>query len=160
MDFKTFDKQVDLDGLKKDLEDIEKNGGMGDFPEVPYGIYEVKIRYMELGFSNTDKDGRIRDKTKDQKPMLKVQFEILSGEYERSLLFYNQVVDNKFGLHNADEFLRSLDSGVDIEFKSFTQYANLIMDVAEAIDGNLEYAVKYEDNKGFPKYKIMEVFEV
>lgn len=56
-------------------------------------------------------------------------------------------------------FLRSLDSGIDIKFMSFKQYEQLVMDVAEAI-GNLEYAVKYgETNNGFKTFEITDVFE-
>lgn len=160
-DFSKFDKQVDLEGLKNDLKEVEENGGLGDFPEVPLGTYEVKIKSMELGMSNTDKDGKIKDKEKEQKPMVKIQFEILTGEYKKSLLFYNQVIDNKYGLHNANELLRSLDSGVEVDFESYTQYADMILDIAEAIDGQLEYAIEYGENKGgYPTFKVVEIFEV
>lgn len=71
----------------------------------------------------------------------------------------NQVVTQGFQIHIANEFLRSLDSGIDIEFESYSQYAQLLMDVAEAIDGQLEYAVEYGERKGFNTFTIAEVFE-
>ncbi len=142
-----FDKQVDVEGLKKDAQAAAEN--KIEFKEVPEGHYEVKIDKMELTES---KKGR---------PMLTVWMKILEGEYKGQLIFYNQVVDIGFGLHNANKFLRSLDSGLDVEFENFRQYGNLIMDIHEAIDGKLEYGLKYsKNNKGYDEFKITDVFEI
>ena len=142
-----FDKEIDVEGLKHDAEEAAKNGG--NFKEVPYGTYEVKVNKMELKESKTNK------------PMLSIWFKILDGEYKDSIIFYNQVLSTGFGLHSADNFLRSLDSGVTVEFKNFRQYNNLILDIAEAIDGVLEYGLEYSEGKnGFSNYKITDVFDV
>lgn len=142
-----FDKSIDVEGLKHDAEEAAKNGG--NFKEVPYGTYEVKVNKMELKESKTNK------------PMLSIWFKILDGEYKDSIIFYNQVLSTGFGLHSADNFLRSLDSGVTVEFKNFRQYNNLILDIAEAIDGVLEYGLEYSEGKnGFNNYKITDVFDV
>ena len=99
--------------------------------------------------------------SKKGRPMLTVWMKILEGEYKGQLIFYNQVVDIGFGLHNANKFLRSLDSGLDVEFENFRQYGNLIMDIHEAIDGRLEYGLKYSKNsKGYDEFEITDVFEV
>lgn len=144
--FDKFDKMVDVEGLKQDAKDAAEN--KMEFKEVPEGKYEVKIDKMELSES---KKGR---------PMLTVWMKILEGEYKGQLIFYNQVVDMGFGLHNANEFLRSLDSGLDVTFENFRQYGNLIMDIHEAIDGKLEYGLKYGKNsKGYNTYEITDVFE-
>ena len=141
-----FDKEIDIDGLARDAKEAAENGG--NFKEVPHGQYEVKVDKMELKESKTGK------------PMLSIWFKILNGEYKNSLIFYNQVLSTGFGLHNANEFLRSLDSGIDIEFKNFKQYNDLILDVYEAIDGNAEYAIDYSEGKnGFSNYKITDVFD-
>lgn len=141
-----FDKEIDVDGLARDAKEAAENGG--DFKEVPHGQYEVKVDKMEL------------KESKSGKPMLSIWFKILNGEYKNSLIFYNQVLSTGFGLHNANEFLRSLDSGVDIEFKSFKQYNDLILDVHEVIDGVTEYALDYSEGKnGFSNYKITDVFD-
>ena len=145
IDFSKFDKQVDLEGLKKDIQEAESNSG--DFKEVPHGNYEVKIQKLELGES------------KKGDPMFICWMKILSGDYKGSLIFMNQVVTQGFQIHIVDDFLRSLESGVEIGFESYGQYADMIMDVAEAIDGNLEYAVEYGENKGFNTFKITDVFE-
>lgn len=146
IDFSKFDENVDLEGLKNDIKEAENNSG--DFKEVPLGNYEVKIQKLELGES------------KKNDPMFICWMKILSGDYKGGLIFMNQVVTRGFQIHIVDDFLRSLDSGIEIEFESYGQYADMIMDVAEAIDGNLEYAVEYGENKGFNTFKITDVFEV
>lgn len=144
MDFSKFDKQVDLEGLKKDIEDSANN----DFKEVPHGSYEVAITKLELGES------------KKGDPMVKVWFKIVSGEYKGSLIFMNQVITQGFQIHIVDEFLRSLDTDIDIAFESYSQYNDLLMDIFEAVDDKLEFALKYGENKGFNTFEITEVFEV
>lgn len=152
IDFSKFDKMVDVEGLKEDLRNAEANGG-GDYVEVPKGTYEVKVASMELGETgeNSKNPGS---------PMVKIRFKVLSGEYKGQSIFMNQVVTQGFQIHLVDEFLRSLDSGVEIVFESFSQYAQMLMDVAEAIDGKLEYALEYGEKKGFNTFKITEIFEV
>lgn len=144
IDFSKFDKKVDLEGLKKDIEDSSNN----DFKEVPVGNYEVAITKLELGESSKGD------------PMVKVWFKILEGEYKDSLIFMNQVVTKGFQIHIVDEFLRSLDTDIDIAFESYSQYAELLADVYEAIEGNFEYGLKYGENKGFSTFEITDVFEV
>lgn len=146
IDFSKFDEKVDLDGLRNDIAEAESNSG--DFKEVPHGNYEIKIQKLELGES------------KKGDPMFICWMKILSGDYANSLIFMNQVVTQGFQIHIVDDFLRSLDSGVEVAFESYAQYADMIMDVAEAINGNLEYAVEYGENKGFNTFKITDVFEV
>ena len=75
----------------------------------------------------------------------------------------NQVITQGFQIHIVNELLRMMVSemGTDapvIEFKTFKQYGNLIMDVFEAIDNNFEFALDYKKGKGdFSKYEITEV---
>ena len=142
-----FDQMVDTEGLKKDVREVAEN--KIDYKEVPEGRYEVKIHKMELKQSKT---GR---------PMVTFWFKILEGEYENQYIFWNQVVDMGFGLHKVNEFLRSLDSGLEVQFENFTQYGNLLMDIHEAIDGRLEYGLKYsKNNKGYDEFEITDVFEL
>ena len=72
----------------------------------------------------------------------------------------NQVITRGFQIHIVDEFLRSLDTDIDIVFESYSQFNELLMDVFEAIDGNFEYGLKYGENKGFNTFEITDVFEV
>lgn len=147
IDFSKFDKAIDTEGLKKDVAEAAENGGGGTRKEVPHGKYEVKIEKLEL------------KESKKHDPMVSCWMRILNGEFEKSMIFMNQVVTQGFQIHIVNEFLRSLDSGVDIEFESYSQYAQLLMDVAEAIDGQLEYALEYGENKGFNTFAITEVFD-
>lgn len=146
-DFSKWDNQVDMAGLKKDIQEAENNGG-GDFKEVPLGVYEVKIKKLELKAS------------KKGDPMVSCWMQIVNGEYKNSMLFMNQVVTQGFQLSIVKKFLRSLDSGCEILFDSYSQFGQLLMDVAEAIDGKKEYAVDYGEKNGFNTFKITDVFEL
>lgn len=144
-DFSKFDKMVDLEGLKKDIEESSNN----DFKEVPHGDYEVAITKLELGES------------KKGDPMVKVWFKIVSdGEFKGSLIFMNQVITQGFQIHIVDEFLRSLETGIEVKFESYSQYNELLLDIFEAIEGKYEYGLKYGERKGFNTFEITEVFEL
>lgn len=155
-DFSKFDKMVDKEGLQEDIHKASENNI--EYKEVPTGTYEVKIEKMELVETgeNAKNPGM---------PMVSIWFKILEGEYKGSLIFYNKVImgtsNDGFMIHSNNEFLRSLDSGIDVEFESYSQYAKLLLDIHEAIDGQLEYALEYGENKqGFKTYEITEVYEV
>lgn len=145
--FAKFDKQFDVKGLKEDLKNVSSNSA--DYKEVPFGTYEVKVEKLELVESKTGK------------PMVSCWMRILEGEHKNSMLFMNQVIHTAFGLHMANEFIRSLESALEVTFENFTQYYNLLLNIHEAIDETFEYAVEYgETNKGFKTFKITDVFEV
>jgi len=142
-----FDREIDIEGLQKDIQEAAENGA--NYREVPHGEYEVKIEKLEL----------VESKAGD--PMVTVWFKILTGEYKGCMIFMNQVITKGFQIHIMNEFLRSLDSGYDVEFRSYSQYGQLLMDIHEAIDGRLEYGLKYgEGKKGFSTYEITDVYEV
>lgn len=149
MDFSKFDKAVDLEGLVADVKEAEENGGSGDYKEVPLGTYEVAITKLEL------------TESKKGDPMVSCWFKIVSGDYKGSLIFMNQVITRGFQISIVKRFLRSLGTGFDVEFESYSQFAQLLMDIHEEIDGQLEFALDYgETNKGFPTFEITEVFDV
>lgn len=143
-----FDKAIDLEGLKNDAAEAASNGG-GEYKDVPAGNYEVSITKLELAES------------KKGDPMMKVWFKILEGDFEGSYLFMNQVLTSGFGLHQAKEFLKSL-AICDVEFESFSQFGNLMMDMMEQIDeSGVEFAIEYgETKKGYKTFKIIEIFDV
>ena len=151
IDFDKIDKSVDLEGLRKDVEEASANG-TGDFPTIPAGKYEVALVSLE-----------IKGTKKDNRPMLAVSFKILSGEYKNQRLFMNRVIygtkDDGNMIKSAVCWLNSLESGVDVAFQDYKQFADLVMEVAEAIDGKIEYAVDYDDGK-FNSVSIAEVFDV
>lgn len=151
IDFDKIDKSVDLKGLQADVEEALKNGG-GDFPTIPAGKYEVKLETMEIKGTKADPN----------RPMLAVSFKILAGEYKNQRLFMNRVLygtkNDKNMIASAIGFLKKLDSGVPISFQNYRQFSNLVMDVMEAVDGKLEYAVDYDDSR-FNSITIDEVFD-
>lgn len=152
MDFSAFDKQIDLNQLKKDTEEIKKNGGTGDFPEIPAGNYNVKVEKLELGA------------TKDGRPMLRAMFRITEGDYKKHCLFFNRVL---FGTKNdanmiagAMTWLESLEPSEDvgpIVFDGYSDLAELVMDIAEDIS-DLEYEIEYDPDE-FNSVSIIQAFE-
>ena len=151
IDFDKINRSVDLEGLRKDVENASENG-TGDFPTIPAGKYEVALVSLE-----------IKGTKKDNRPMLAASFKILSGEYKNQRLFMNRVIygtkDDGRMIKSAVGWLNTLESGVDVAFHDYKQFADLVLDVAEAIDGKLEYAVEYDDDQ-FNSIKIVEIFDV
>lgn len=142
-----FDQTIDTKGLIDDAKAAAE--GSMDFEEVSEGKYEVKVEKMELKESSKGS------------PMVSIWFKIIEGPRKGAMIFYNQVISTGYGLHNAKQFLKSLESGIDVEFVNFKQFNDLIMDIHEAIDGACEYVIDYGKNdKGYNTYKIEEVFEV
>jgi hypothetical protein len=152
--FSKWDANIDTEGLKKDVAEAAQNGGKSDFKEVPHGNYEVAVQQMELKAS------------KKGDPMVSIWFKIVSdGEFKGSMIFYNQVITQGFQVHMVNEMLRMMTSEMQdapvIEFTTYKQYANLLMDGFEAVSENFEYALKYtanSKNKDFSNYEITEVF--
>lgn len=141
-----FDNAIDTKAL---ADEVKNSADSPSYREVPEGTYEVAVEKLELVSS------------KNGKPMGTIWFKVLTGEYKSSRIFYNQVLEQAFQVHMFNEFVRSLDSGVNVEFTSYRQYGEMLMNVAEAIDKKLEYGLVYgKNNKGYPTFEIEEVFEV
>lgn len=146
MDFSKFNSKFDVNGLKNDIKEAQENNV--NYDEVPKGTYEVKIEKMEL------------TESKKGDPMFSCWFKIVSENQNNRLIFMNQVITQGFQIHIVNEFLRSLDTGIEIAFDDFEQYAKLISSVFGATLGDkLEFALEYGEHKGFPTFKITEVFE-
>ena len=154
--FEQWDNAVDMEGLQKDVQEAEANSS-GNYKEVPHGNYEVSIEKMEL----------VATKEK-QKPMVSVWMKICEGDYAGSMIFMNQVIDPQsewagFQIHKVNEFLRALvqkcEDAPVVEFKTYSQYANLLMDIHEVIAESFEYGLKYgKTRKDFDTFEITEVF--
>lgn len=156
MDFSKFDKQVNLNQLKEDAKEAAANGG-GDYPKIEDGTYVGKFERLELG------------ETKDGRPMFKAMFRITEGEHERSCLFMNRVI---YGTKNdgsmigsVSGFLAKLEAvdvdgePIDTSFDSYSQFAEMIMDVAEAVDDmGCEYEVEYKED-AFNNITITDIFD-
>lgn len=151
-DFSKFDKEIDLAQLRKEAEEIKKNGGTGEYPEIEEGIYRGKFEKLEVG---TTKDGR---------PMLRAMFRITEGQHKKQCLFMNRVL---YGTKNdanmiasAEGWLETLEPSEDVGdviFRGYSEFADLVMDIAEDIS-ELEYDVNY-DPDAFNSITIEEVYE-
>ena len=149
--FDKWNKSIDVEGLKADIAEADKGSQQGDYREVPVGTYECKIEKMELKESSKGS------------PMVSVWFRILKGDFENQLLFMNQVITQGFQISIVNRFLKSLEAVDDdqVEFKDYGQYNDLLMDIMEAIDGQLEYLIEYKKSKkDFAVYTVKEVYEV
>lgn len=148
--FAKFNDMFDLSGLKKDIEGASSN--TGEFVEVPDGSYEVKVSKIEL--SQTGE----RSKNPGM-PMMKVWFDILAGDFKGQKIFCNQMMTTGFGIHKCTELLTAMESGVPVVFENFEQYAAVMEEVFNAIDGKGEYELAYgHNNKGYATYTIVQRF--
>ena len=146
--FDKWDKAIDTEGLAKDVQEASKNSG-GSYEEVPHGNYEVAVEQMELKAS------------KKGNPMVSIWFRIVSGDRKGSIIFMNQPITQGFQIHIVNELLRMMVSKMEdapvVEFKTYNQYANLIMDIFEEINENYEYALSYKKGRNdFSTYEITE----
>ena len=149
--FEKFNSMIDVEGLKKDVEEAANNSG--DFVEVPHGDYEVKVVKIELGETGE------KSKTPGM-PMAKVWYEIIAGDYKGQKIFQNQMLTTGFGIHKMNEFLNSLGTGIPVVFENFTQYNDLFKQIFDSVDGKAEFALAYgENNKGYATYTITQRFE-
>lgn len=144
-DWSKFDKKVDVEELNHDLEDLNSGG----FEELPLGKYEVRLDSLEM--KPTKEKGY---------PMLVMSFTVVEGQYEKRKIFVNQVLymgdqNDKYRMNTANQLLESLDSGLDVAFKGFRNYENLIDAIADkSVDE--EYLLEIGERKGFRNYKIIE----
>ena len=149
--FERFNSMIDVEGLKKDVEEAANNSG--DFVEVPHGDYEVKVTKIELGETGE------KSKTPGM-PMAKVWYEIVAGDYKGQKIFQNQMLTTGFGIHKMNELLNSLETGIPVVFENFTQYNDLFKQIFDAVDGKAEFALAYGiNNKGYATYTITQRFE-
>lgn len=145
MDWAKYDKKVNLEGLRKDIESADAKSR--DYEEVPEGIYEVEINKMEL------------KQTKKGDPMVSIWFKIQAGNFKNSIIFYNQVVTQGWAIKACNAFLESLKPKTFVEFVNYSDYENIILDIAEECSGK-SYQLDYGKNKkGYPTFTISKVFE-
>jgi hypothetical protein len=165
MDFSKFDATINQDELNKQLEEAKNNAPQGDSLETPAGNYVAKVEKMELGA------------TKDGRPMFKVQLRVIeAGENanddvidylkhfknKKPCLFMNRVI---YGTKNDANMIQSvigwlqkLEPSVTVEFKNYSQFADLILDIFEEVADAVELDVNY-DPDSFNSISIEEVFD-
>lgn len=148
--FAKFNDLFDVKGLQKDIADAAAN--TGDFVDVPFGDYEVKVVKLEIGATGE------KSKTPGM-PMAKVWYKIVSGDLKGQTIFQNQMLTTGFGIHKMNELLESFESGVPVVFEDFDQYHTLFEQIFNEIDGKAEYQLNYsQNNKGYSVYNIVQRF--
>ena len=165
MDFSKFDATINEAELNKQLEEAKNNAPQGESLETPAGNYVAKIEKMELGA------------TKDGRPMFKVQLRVIEAgegasdevkEYlshfkaKKPCLFMNRVL---YGTKNDANmissvigWLQKLEPSVAVEFKNYSQFSDVILDVFEEVADAVELDVAY-DPEAFNSISISEVFD-
>jgi hypothetical protein len=151
MDFSKFDKEVNTKELVDNVNEAIKKGGTGTRGDVPKGTYTTKVEKLELG---TTKDGR---------PMVTAWFRILEGDWKKSCLFANRVVygtkNDANAIASVIGWLKTFEPSEDIkvEFESYSQLADLCMDIAEDV-ADLEYIVDYDPDQ-YNNISISDILE-
>ena len=149
--FRKWNSTVDK-GSIDEVKNME-NSQSGDYDEVPCGKYAVKIDKLELVSS------------KNGSPMVCIWMKIIEGQYKNRLLFANQVVDEPFKIHRADEMLRQLlddtESNIEVEWVGdYRKYATMIDEIFMEIKDSYTYDVEYgKTNKGFSTYTFTDTYE-
>lgn len=146
--FEKFDKALNTEELAKEVNELKQNGQTME--RVPHGKYEVKLSKIEIVECKSEKH--------KGEPMIKASFKIIAGEKKGKLIFMNQLIVLPFQIHLMNQFLKSLDTGLDVEFTTYSKYAYLLKDIEEECE-KLEFVLDYSENKGFDKFTIEEVFE-
>ena len=164
MDFSKFDLNVSAE-MTNSINEAKKNTPQGDSLETPAGEYVAKIEKMELGA------------TKDGRPMFKVMLRVIEAgdnatdevvEYlnhfkaKKPCLFMNRVI---YGTKNDANMIASvlgwlekLQPESEVEFKNYSQFSELVLDIFEEVADAVELAVTYDPN-AFNSISINEVFD-
>ena len=155
--FEKYSSKINQEELAKSQKEIQDNANSGgQREEVPVGKYEVKVDRLEC------------KKSKAGNLMVSIWFRILSGKFEKSVIFYNGVFHEDWMRHRVAKILSDiLDDGdrtaeINLILKSGDMVAinDFCMDIHEDVDDRLEYLLDYGQNKGYQTYKIDEVYEV
>lgn len=149
MDFSRFDATINTEEMAKQIEEANNNPQQTD-KQVEEGNYTVKIEKMEVGA------------TKDGRPMFKVQCRILDGEFKKWCLFMNRVLygtkNDASMISSVIGWLQKLEPSQTVEFKNYSQFSELVLDIFEEVADAVELDVAY-DPDAFNSISIEEVFD-
>lgn len=148
--FDKFDKALNAEAIAKEVKEMAESGTASQ-EKLPHGIYEVKLGKLEIVECKSEKH--------KGEPLLKGSFKVIAGANKGKWINMNQLIVMPFQIHLMNEFLKSLDTGVEVTFKSYSQYADMLKDIEEACE-KLEFVLDFTEEKGFDKFKITEVFEI
>lgn len=149
IDFSKFNKEFPADKMKEQIKEAKENSGNNTLPD---GEYRVKLDKMELTQSSK---GAL---------MIKAQFRIVAGDHKKQCMFVHRVLtgtkNDGFMMIKANEFLESLDSGIEVVFEDWEQYNDLVLDIAEAIQAdNLEYLAVLDTDGKYQNFDIADIYD-
>jgi hypothetical protein len=149
MDFSKWDNSINED-MAKAIEEAKNNTPQQSNKEIPAGKYLVNIEKMEVAA------------TKDGRPMFKVQMRVLEGEFKKWCLFMNRVIagtkNDANMIASVIGWLDKLESETKPEFKSYSQFADCVLDIFEDVADAIELEVEY-DPEAFNSISILEVYD-
>lgn len=154
--FEKYASKINAEELEASQREIAKNADGGDYPEIPVGKYEVKIKKMEAKLSKSS-----------NKPMVSIWFEILTGKFEGNYIFYNAVYTEDWQRHRVVDFLSAIldddthkaEINLILKDSNIQEVNDFVMDIHEQVDGHFEYLLDYGMHKGYNTYTIAEVFD-
>lgn len=156
MDFDKFDKMVNGDELKKQMDAAQ------DFDDVPKGQYMAVIDKMEI------KETKNKDKL-----MFAVQLGITETldapkKQDKRKIFFNRVICGNKTTERWNDgvaikgviswITKLLDEGDSIEFKNYSQFAEEVLDIYQDICPQVSLKINY-DPDAFNPVEIVEVFD-
>ena len=156
VDFSKFDQMIDSKKLKEDI----KNAADVSFDEVPAGTYVIGIEKMEI------KPTKAGDKL-----MFALQAKIKKTieapkKQDNRYIFFNRVISGNKVSDNWNDgvaikgVITWLDElGEEIEFDSYSQFAEDVNDIFEELHDSVEVEVEY-DPKKFNPISIVEVYDI
>ena len=153
--FEKYASKINAEELAASQKEIAENSNGGNYEEVPVGKYEVKVEKLECKLS------------KKGNPMVSIWFRILTGKFEKSVIFYNGVFNEDWMRHRVVKMLSAImddsthEAEINLILKSndVATINDFCMDVHEQIDGHLEYLLDYGMSKGYQTYNIVEVYD-
>lgn len=156
VDFNKFDQMVNNEELKKQMD------AAPEYDDVPKGTYMCDIDKMEI------KETKAGDKL-----MLAVQMGITETidapkKQDRRKIFFNRVICGNKNTEKWNDGIaikgviswieKLLDEGDTLEFKSYGQFADEVLDIYQDICPNISVKIDY-DPDAFNPVTIVEVFD-
>lgn len=156
MDFEKFDKLINKDDIKKQMD------AAPEYDDVPKGIYMVVIDKMEI------KPTKAGDKL-----MFAVQLGITETidapkKQDKRKLFFNRVIcgnkttdrwNDGVAIKGVISWIEKLlEDGDTIEFRSYSQFAEEVLDIYQDICSDIVVKIDY-DPDAFNPVSIIEVFD-
>lgn len=156
MDFNKFDKLVNKDELQKQM------NAAPEFDDVPKGTYMAVVDKMEV---KTTKAG--------DKLMFAVQMGITDTidapkKQNKRKIFFNRVICGNKNSERWNDGVaikgviswieKLLDEGDSIEFKSYSQFADEVLDIYQDVCPEIEVKIEY-DPDAFNPITIVEAFD-